>query len=398
MSEPVETRYTEDDQSQPSPFSTNVFKRGLTERGREWSQSLQLTRVGYCRDSCRLVYITGVAAVLLASLTCLSGCSKAEPAVEVVAVGSRGAMPGRFRYPRAVAVRPDGGFYVVDRSGRIQRFDPDGAFVTQWYLPAYENGQPVGLEVERDAKLLVSDSHYNRILRYSENGEDIVASWGEAGTGPGQFTFGRDVVIDSEGYVYAGDYGGLNDRIEKFSSSGKFIQAWGGCGQEPGKFARPQGMAIERHGGAEFLLVADCANHRIQRFTLDGEVDAVFGAVGTGPGEFRYPSSVAVATDGTLLVSEWGNNRLQRLDRDGNHLGFWGRPGRAPGELATPWDVEVAADGRVFVVDYGNHRVQVFRWPGMERPPAATGVPVLGVQVLDARARGAAGTSLGGGE
>jgi len=293
------------------------------------------------------------------------GCSRTAGATAAVEIGRLGATLGKFQHPRAIAVNPKSGrVYVADRSGRIQLFEAGGAPVLEWRMPEWEKGQPVGLAVEDDGSLLVNDSHYNRILRYSPDGSRILASWGAEGKGPGQFTFGRDVVVDSEGCVYAGDYGGLNDRIQKFTRRGEFLLEWGRCGDGPGEFHRPQGMAIERRGSAEHLLVADCANHRVQRFTREGAWVSSFGKIGSGPGEMRYPNGIAIGLDGAIYVSEWGNNRVQRFDPDGRSEGVWGVPGRAPGELSTPWEIAAGPDGTLYVADYGNHRVQAFRWAG----------------------------------
>ena len=295
-------------------------------------------------------------------------------------VGHKGIAPGAFFKPRAIAIDAVGRFYVVDRSGRIQYFSSTGELLHVWTTPEYANGQPVGLAVENDGTLLVNDSHYSRILRYSAGGEKLLARWGKEGKGPGEFTFGRDVVVDSEGYIYAGDYGGLNDRIQKMDRQGRFVLEWGSMGEAPGQFMRPQGMAIERSGGAEFLLVTDCANHRVQRFMLDGTFVGTIGSVGRAPGEFRFPIAIAVDRAGNYLVCEWGNNRIQKLTPEGESLGMWGEAGFAPGQLSTPWDVAIGLDDRIYVVDYGNHRVQIFRWEdgGVDAsavPARATTVP-----------------------
>jgi DNA-binding beta-propeller fold protein YncE len=304
-------------------------------------------------------------------LVLLSGlCASCErtatiaPARPLLVVGRHGTTLGKFHEPRAVAVdAKTGRFYVVDRSGRIQLFDAGGNALLEWRLPEIQLGQPVGITIEANGDVLVNDSHYHRILRYSADGSKILAQWGTEGTGPGQFTFGRDVVVDSQGLVYAGDYGGLNDRIEKFTHDGAFLLEWGSVGEEPGKFQRPQGMAIEKRGAQEFLLVADSANHRVQRFTLEGTYVASIGKLGRGPGELRFPYSVAVGSDGAIFVCEWGNNRIQRFDAEGRSEGCWGSPGRAEGELATPWDVAMGPQDEIYIADFGNHRVQVFRWP-----------------------------------
>ena len=302
--------------------------------------------------------------VLSGVLSACTGGDDAPRAPVAQVVGGVGETLGRFRRPRAVAVdSASGRFYVVDRTGRVQQFEPDGTPKLEWYMPEYERGQPVGIVVEEGGTVLINDSHYGRLVRFSADGGKILDQWGSTGLEPGQFTFGRDVAVDSAGNIYAGDYGNSNDRIQKFSRDGRFLQTWGRRGEGPGEFQRPQGMVVERHDGVESLWVADCANHRIQRFTLDGVFVSTLGSVGFAAGEMRYPSSVVVASDSTLLVCEWGNNRVQRFDREGRSLGFWGTAGREVGELATPWDIAAGPDGRFFVVDYNNHRVQIFRWP-----------------------------------
>jgi DNA-binding beta-propeller fold protein YncE len=292
-------------------------------------------------------------AVAMLALVAVLGCERIdEGGLPDLVVGGRGSAPGEFVFPRALAVDPrDGRFWVADRKGRIQLFDSSGRPLALWSVPETELGAPAGMALDRDGTLLVSDSHYQRVLRF-----------GSAGKGPGQLTFGRDVAVDSQGNVYVGDYGGDNDRVQKLSGTGEFILEWGRQGAGPGEFSKVHGMAIERRGGLEHLLVVDQGNHRVQRFDLDGRFVSSFGSLGDGLGELRYPSGIAVADDGSIYVSEWGNHRVQKFTPDGESLGVWGRPGRAPGELSQPWDVAAGAGDRVYAVDYGNHRVQVFRW------------------------------------
>lgn len=306
--------------------------------------------------------------LLLAGAGFLASCDSdtvAGPAFRPELVtGGHGSSSGRFHSPRAVAVDPRSNrFFVVDRTGRIQAFEHDGRLALEWRLPEWAQGQPVGIFVDSDGTILVNDSHYHRILRYSADGAQILSRWGKEGKGPGEFTFGRDVVADSQGFIYAGDYGEGNDRIQKFTADGGFVRQWGRVGSAPGEFQRPQGMAIDTSGGRETLWVTDAANHRLQHFTLDGELLGVMGSLGRGPGELRFPYSVAAGGDGTVYVCEWGNNRVQRLDSSGRSLGSWGEGGRDPGQLSTPWDIARGPDGRFYVADFGNHRVQGFQWP-----------------------------------
>ena len=39
-----------------------------------------------------------------------------------------------------------------------------------------------------------------------------------------------------------------NDRIQKFTSDGKFITTWGSNGRGDGQFSRPEGVAVDSSG------------------------------------------------------------------------------------------------------------------------------------------------------
>jgi len=51
----------------------------------------------------------------------------------ILEFGSRGSGPGQFDLPHNVVVDPQGKVYVTDRENRrIEVFDPNGKFLTQW--------------------------------------------------------------------------------------------------------------------------------------------------------------------------------------------------------------------------------------------------------------------------
>ncbi len=246
--------------------------------------------------------------------------------------------------------------FVVDKTARIQRFSPDGEFETSWRTPESENGQPTGITVDAKGRVLVADSHYHRILIYDRDGEEQ-ARFGVGGTGPGQFDLVAKAVVDGEGNVYVGEYGGAS-RISRFSPNFEYLGTFGESQESGAALSRPQSMAFDKEGT---LWVADSCNHRICRFSREGKLLSSFGGSGREPGKMQYPYGVALCEDGTLLVAEFGNNRLQRFDRTGRSLETWGGPGTQPGQMLDTWSVAVGKGGRVYVVDARNHRVQMFR-------------------------------------
>ncbi|MCC9599906.1 SMP-30/gluconolactonase/LRE family protein [Stieleria sp. JC731] len=294
----------------------------------------------------------------------LGGCvSRSESDTPELIWGRRGQANGRFLTPRAITIDRNDQLYIVDKTGRIQVFEPDGTWLRDWRTPDITNGKPTGMTImfgdsPSDDLLLVADTHYYRMLAYTLEGERIEEReiGGTSGFGPGEFAFLTDVATDNEGCIYIGEYGDA-DRIQKFSPDGDFILSWGATGREPTQFLRPQGLHID----GNVMWVADSGNHRIQRFDLSGkqpELIDIWGSPGSGPGQLFYPYGVFVMPEGDAVVCEYGNGRVQHFDTKGNSIGTWGSPGLQPGQLYDPWGLVVDSKNRMHILDSNNHRVQ----------------------------------------
>ena len=57
----------------------------------------------------------------------------------------------------------------------------------------------------------------------------------------------------------------IGGRIQRFSDKGAFLSSFGEEGTGPGQFYAPHGLAIDSHG---CLYVVDAFNHRIQKFDV----------------------------------------------------------------------------------------------------------------------------------
>jgi DNA-binding beta-propeller fold protein YncE len=272
--------------------------------------------------------------------------------------GIHGTKPGWLHKPRVAAFDASDRLYVADLTDRIQVFDRDGHYLRGWRTPAFNVDGPSGLTIDRLGRLLVADTHFYRVLVYSQEGELLFQIGdGVQGTTPGRFGYPTDVVIDRAGNFYVSEYG-ENDRIQVFSPQGKWLRQWGGHGLEPGEFMKPRALAIDDE---ERIYVADSCNHRIQVFDTTGKLLRHWGTRGTAPGELSYPYDLAIGPDRSLYVCEYGNHRVQKFTLEGVPQGVWGRAGRGPGELFNPWALAVDGQGAVSVIDSNNHRVQRFR-------------------------------------
>lgn len=304
--------------------------------------------------------LAGLLGLALAPLGCVGGSASLGGLEQVW--GGHGFGDGRFYRPRAMAIDSNDQIYIVDMTGRIQVFTPEGEFLRGWRTLEIENGKPSGLSFDRDGNLLVADTHYFRTLIYTPEGRLLEERTigGVCGHGPGEFNFVTDAVQDAQGNYYIAEYGEY-DRIQKFTRDGKFVLQWGGHGEEPGQFIRPQNLAIDEQGQ---IWVADACNHRIQVFDVSGDkpkLVKIWGEQGAAPGQLCYPYDLALDGQGHVYVCEFGNHRVQKFTLDGVSVGCWGTHGRREGELHNPWALVLDSRGRVHVLDTYNHRVQTIR-------------------------------------
>jgi len=124
-----------------------------------------------------------------------------------------------------------------------------------------------------------------------------------------------------------------------------------------GQFASPAGVAVNSAGE---VYVTDYQNHRVQRFTSSGTFLNAWGSQGAADGQFSFPADVAVDPAGDVYVTEFGNSRVQKFDAGGTFLFKWGTDGSGNGQFFGPWGVVMDGSANVFIADPGNQRIQRF--------------------------------------
>ena len=87
----------------------------------------------------------------------------------------------------------------------------------------------------------------------------------------------RDLGADGNIFVSDG-YG--NSRVAKFDKEGNFVKSWGERGTGKGDFNTPHSIVIDKN---QNLYVADRGNSRIQVFDTDGNFKAMSGPICPGP-------------------------------------------------------------------------------------------------------------------
>ena len=303
-----------------------------------------------------------ILATLFACALCLwqSGCLGSSGAAEMPVVSStiiRIPVDGkRMPAPRALTVSKDRELYVLDDSGRILVYDVKNKLIRQWSMPESSVGKPEGIRVLQDGRVAIADTHYHRVVFFSQQGE-LLSMFGSEGEKPGEFTYPVDLMQDPQGFLYVAEYGG-SDRIQKFAPDGTFVLEFGGLGTEIGKFQRPSGMVwLESK-----IYVADAINSRVQVFTDQGQPLEVLDW--TDQGGLYYPYDIALSPHGQFFFVEYGACRVSVANPAGKLVAQFGHEGRGHHELWTPWALAVSEDNRVFIADTGNRRIVQLTLPG----------------------------------
>ncbi|MBB5418651.1 sugar lactone lactonase YvrE [Paraburkholderia atlantica] len=176
----------------------------------------------------------------------------------------------------------------------------------------------------------ISDGYINsRVAKVDRDG-NWLKSWGDRGTGPGQFHTPHSIAVDAHDHVYVADRS--NRRIQVFDTEGTFLRqftidvpvppdARPAIGNMPseaelaaGTFAPGSPWAIcISPGPNQVLYSADAFPGRIYKMTLDGKVLGVLGKAGKQPKQFGWIHEMACPSENVLFVAELLNWRVQKL-------------------------------------------------------------------------------------
>ncbi len=226
-----------------------------------------------------------------------------------------------------------------DRKAPVQRL---GAF-----------DQPTDAAWDSKGNLYVSDGYENsRVAKIDKDG-NWVKSWGERGTGPGQFLTPHGIAIDAKDNIYVVDRG--NARIQVFNTDGKFLRQFTMHGQVPpypyqagapnpfpGHVGLPEpkqendpnvpkaypdapppnlmmltgaagSICVTPPGPNQVLFLAGLNPDRLYKVSLEGKVLGMLGAPGGKLGQFRSMHGIACQDDHTVWVADQFNWRVQKI-------------------------------------------------------------------------------------
>ena len=270
-----------------------------------------------------------------------------------------------------VAVDSKDNVYLMTRmDARVLVYDRDGKFVRSWGEKVF-TPRTHGIAIGPDDMVYTVDDGDHTVRKFTPEGTQVmmIGTPGKASDtgydgktiasirrGGPPFNRPTDVAVAPNGELYVCDgYG--NARVHRFGADGTLIRSWGEPGSGPGQFNLPHGIGISPD---DRVFVADRENDRIQIYSRDGQIMDIWTHV-------QRPTDVAFDRDGRVYVSElwWRVGQssftngtvkydlpggVRVLDLQGNLLLHWCSADReAPGNFVAPHTLCVDSRGDLYV-------------------------------------------------
>lgn len=255
--------------------------------------------------------------------------------------GSEGIGPGMFTDARSIAVDAAGQIYVGEYTGgRIQVFDPAGKFVTQWSIG---DRKTILRGLAADRKGTVYAVHGGHIERYRGDTGEKLGPVAYDGSGF------DDVVATIDGGLVAVKHGGSDDLV-RFDANGKVTQTIpAAISSASGDSELSMRVAVD---GAGNIYALGRFNDGVFKFGRDGKFINRFGGEGDQPGQLRSAYSIAVDGHGRIYVGDMKG--IQVFDANGRYLSIINLKGMAFGTVFNDKN-ELFVVARDHVIKYEVH-------------------------------------------
>ena len=209
-------------------------------------------------------------------------------------IGSHGSSELQFQSPREMPINGEI-IYVAEYEGhRIHKLTTGGEFLGTFGQAGSGVGQfvyPWGIQISPEGKVYVSDRGNSRIQVFHSDWTLSHIIDGKV-SGDGGFTYSEGISFDLSGNVHVTG----SNSVTVFTCSGQFVRTY-----DQSQLKTPRGIVIDSAG---YSLVTNC--------NLAGSL-SIFNPSGTfihSIGRFKYPFGVSVSPDGSVWVADHNNNRL----------------------------------------------------------------------------------------
>ena len=207
-------------------------------------------------------------------------------------IGTQGSDEGQFNVPYGVTLDAGGNILVADHSNRsIQKFTAEGQFLTR--KTGLQKPDDIALNPINNNLYVVGGGNCVQVFNSDLT---FLSTFGQYGSGIGEFSYPRGIACSSTGRVYVADSG--NDRIQVFTAKGEFLNKFNKRGKENRDLLSPFSIKLDCN---DIVYVCEYGNACISLFTSEGQFLLSFG--------IKYlfcPRGLAVDENGVVYVCNAG--------------------------------------------------------------------------------------------
>jgi hypothetical protein len=222
--------------------------------------------------------------------------------------GSEGIGAGQFKDTRSVAVDAGGHIYAAEYiGGRVQVFDSQGKFLTQWMV---DPKKPVsGFAADRKGNVYVVQG--GSITRYvGVTGQSLGEVEKRGGAGFRQNYSDVFVALDGSLYAIAANY--FLVHIGPDGSVKSVIDAR----EKTGEYLHFDALAVSGQG---HIYALDRTEESVFKFGPDARFINRFGGDGDQPGQLKSPDDIDIDGQGRVYVCDLGRG-IEVFDADGRFV------------------------------------------------------------------------------
>ncbi len=214
--------------------------------------------------------------------------------------------------------------------------------------PALADMYPVDIRATANRYYVVDPGRYRVLAVDRTTGAIVAQAGGMQGTAPGELSAARAVSSDASGAVYVAD--SANNRVQVFGGDLEYLRSWGTLGSGNGQFQTVYGVAVGQGalpGGATGEVVYTTDSDRVQKFTTSGQFIEVFAA------GLNEPRQLAVRPGTSdLYVVNARDREIIVFNAGGAEQLRFGSEGSGPGQFAgDPRGIAFTPDGATVLVD-----------------------------------------------
>lgn len=196
-----------------------------------------------------------------------------------------------LQQPTDIAIADDGTMYVCDKVRRaIVVFDSTERFAAVFSQPGFE---PVGVAVHGN-ELYICDAESQQIVVMDRFSGEELRRIGEPASEEDSyeergFGYPLGVAVDSDGNVYVSDV--MASRVQQFAPDGTVTVVYSNLGDTLGENRRPKHLDVDKYGQ---VFVVDASFANVQIFANDGQLLTYFGGAGGHAGAMYLPVGICV--------------------------------------------------------------------------------------------------------